>query len=158
MATVSGISRSSGDWSLARIFLAVSAGYHFLLAGVGLAIDQTFPVGADATAQAHSEHIFGIFETNGWHSVAGLLVGLVSLYFALRPTHAREGALGVGVSQLLVVVAFAVFPPSTFWFASNGADQVIHSISAIGGIGSWFLTPAAPSRTTTPDSLSGVRV
>ena len=137
--------RPRGDWSPARIFLAASAGYHLLLSVVGLAIDQTFPVGSDAAVGAGSEHIFGIFETNGWHSLAAFLLGLVSLYFAVRPTYAREAALGVGMSQLVVVVSFAVTPPSTFWFASNAADQVVHATTAIGGIVGALLT-----RSTTP--------
>ena len=158
MAVESGISRSRIDWSPARIFLAVSAAYHFVLGSAGLVIDQTFPVGKGATEHAGSERIFGIFETNGWHSVAGLLVGFVSLYFVLRPDRAREGALGVGLSQLFVVVAFAVVPPSTFWFASNRADQVIHALTTIGGIGSALLTHPTHSRATTSDALPGGRV
>jgi hypothetical protein len=143
--TVGG-ARPAGSWTPVRIFLAASAAYHLVLAIVGLAIDQTFPIGAEATALAGSEHIFGIFETNGWHSFAALLLGAISLYFAVRPERAREAALAVGLSQLLVVVTFTFFSPSTFSFASNGADQVVHSITAIGGIGSALLTRRIPSR------------
>ena len=135
-----GMSRPSDDWSPARIFLAVSTAYHLVLAVVGLAINRSFPVGRDETEHAASDHIFGIFETNGWHSLAGLLVAAASFYFMLRPERARVGALAIGLSQLIVVVAFALVPPSIFWFASNGAVQVIHSITAIGGIGSAMLT------------------
>jgi hypothetical protein len=112
----------------------------------GLAIDRTFPVGADATAHAGSGHVFGIFETNGWHSSAGLLIGVISLYFALRPEHARGAALNLGISQLIVVVSFALLPPSTFWFASNGADQVIHTLTAVWGIGAALATRPVRSR------------
>ena len=120
--------------------MAASAAYHLLLGIAGVAIDQTFPIGADATAHAVSDHVFGIFETNGWHSSAALLIGFISLYFTLRPTRVREGALFVGISQLGVVVTFALMSPATFWFASNGADQVIHAVTAVGGIGSALLT------------------
>ena len=120
--------------------MAASAAYHLLLGVAGVAIDQTFPIGADATAHAGSDHVFGIFETNGWHSSAALLIGFISLYFTLRPARVREGALFVGISQLAVVVTFALMSPATFWFASNGADQVIHAITAFGGIGSAVLT------------------
>ena len=130
------------EWTPARVFLAASATYHLILGIAGLVIDQTFPFGPDATEQAGSAHIFGIFETNGWHSLAGLLLGVVSLYFWLRPTWAREAALAIGVSQLGVVVAFALWPPSTFSFASNGADQVIHATTALGGIAAALLTRA----------------
>lgn len=137
---------SAANWTPARIFLAFSATYHLLLGIAGLAVDQTFPVGWQAAAQASSGHVFGVFETNGWHSVAGLLIGLVSLYFTVRPEGARAGALAVGVSQAVVTLALAVVPPSTFWLASNAADQVIHSATAIGGIGSALLTPRTHHR------------
>ena len=150
VAAGSGAAGSAQSWSPARTFLAASAAYHLLLAIVGLAIDQTFPLGADAAAHAGSEHVFGIFETNGWHSLAALLLGVVSLYFAQRPTRAREAAFAVGLSQLLVVVALSVLPPSTFLFASNGADQVVHTSTAIGGIGSALLTRPVRSRASTP--------
>ena len=136
-------SRPGGTWSPARIFLAISAGYHLLLGIVGLAIDHSFPVGRDATLHAGGEHVFGIFETNGWHSLAAILLGVVSFYFAARPLHARRAAFLLGLSQLGVALVFAVFPPSTFSFASNGADQVIHSLTALGGIASALLTPAS---------------
>lgn len=128
-------------WSPARMFMAASAAYHLLLAVPGLVIDQSFPVGSAATVQAGSEYIFGVFETNGWHSVAALLVGLVSLYFAVRPEHVRLAALALGISQAVVLVAFAVEPPSTFWFASNGADQVVHGLTAVGGVAAALLNP-----------------
>ena len=145
-----GRSRPSSDWGPARIFLAVSTAYHLVLAVVGLWIDRSFPVGRAETEHAGSDHIFGIFETNGWHSLAGLLVAAASFYLMLRPERARAGAFAIGVSQLIVVVAFALVSPSVFWFASNGADQVIHSITTIGGIGSAMLTRGVPPR----DSIS----
>ena len=138
------ITAPTREWTPARIFLAASTVYHLVLAIPGLAMDQSFPVGAEAAARAESEHVFGIFESNGWHSLAGLLFGVVSLYFVLRPQRARAAALGIGLSQLGVVVAFALVPPETFWFASNGADQVIHATTAIGGIGAALLTRRAP--------------
>lgn len=138
--------KPSEDWTPARIFLAVSAVYHLLLGLVGLAIDQTFPIGERAAARAGSEHIFGIFETNGWHSLAAVLLGAASLYLMMRPPYQRAGALAVGASQAGVVVGLALFPPSTFWFASNAADQVIHTTTAIGGIASALLTRPALSR------------
>jgi hypothetical protein len=144
--------RPVGDWTPARAFLGVSAVYHLLLAAAGLAIDQTFPVGADAAAQAGSEHVFGIFETNGWHSLAGLLLGVLSLYFVLRPAHARPVAFALGLSQLGVVVAFAVATPATFWFASNGADQVVHAATAVGGIASALLTRRVSEEPGSPAS------
>lgn len=122
------------DGSPARIFLVVSTIYHALLGLLGLVIDQTFPLSTVAAARGNSEFIFGVFETNGWHSVAGLGVAAASFLFVVRPQRAAEGALAIGISQLFVVAAFAFRDPSTFLFASNGADQVIHAMTAVGGI------------------------
>jgi len=92
---------------------------------------------------AGSDHIFGIFETNGWHSGAALALGVVSLYFTMRPRRARDAALAIGVLHVGIVAALIALPPETFWLASNAADQVVHSTTAIAGIGSALLTQAS---------------
>ncbi|HEY7875993.1 MAG TPA: DUF4383 domain-containing protein [Actinomycetota bacterium] len=131
----------ASEWTPARIFLLVSALYHLPLGILGLLVDQTFPLSAGAAAHASSGHLFGVFETNGWHSVAGLGVGAFSLFYVVRPRHARAAALNLGIGHVLIVIALAIWDPSTFLFASNGADQVIHTTTALGGIASGLLTP-----------------
>lgn len=129
--------------------MAVSAAYHLVLGVTGLFIDRTFPLRAEE-ARVRSEHIFGIFETNGWHSLAAVLIASVSLYFVLAPRYDREAALWVGLSQLGVVAAFGLWDPETFLFASNGADQWVHATTASGGIAAALVTrrhatePAGP--------------
>jgi hypothetical protein len=135
------VSVQTSEWTPARVFLLASAIYHTPLGIIGLAIDQTFPIGVDAVVHGHSEHIFGVLETNGWHSLAALLLGIVSLFFALRPERAREVALAIGIGHVFIVVSLIVWDPSTFWLASNTADQVVHSTTAVGGIVSGLLTP-----------------
>jgi len=127
-------------WSPARMFMLVSAIYHLPLGIIGLLYDQTFPIGTADARRAASEHIFGIFETNGWHSLAALALGVVSLYFVMRPRGARAAALAIGVFHVGIVVSLIAWPPETFWLASNGADQIIHSFTAIAGIGAALLT------------------
>lgn len=128
------------SWTPARVFMAASAVWHLPLGIVGLVYDRTFPIGADAAASAGSDHIFGTFETNGWHSLAALVLGAISLYIALRPERAREGALAIGIFHVGVVVALAVWGAATFWLASNTADQIVHSFTALGGIVSGLMT------------------
>lgn len=132
------ISLSSIDsgWSPARIFLLVAAIWHLLLGVVGLSLNRSFPVGANAAAGADCDHIFGIFETNGWYSLAASLLGLLAAYFTVSPRRAREVALGIGVVHVGIVAALALWQPETFWLASNAADQVVHASTAIGGIAS----------------------
>jgi hypothetical protein len=128
------------QWSPARIFMLISALYHLPLGLAGLLYDQTFPIGAAEAEHAGSDHIFGIFETNGWHSLAAFALGVVSVYFMMRPRRARDAALVIGVMHVGIVIAFFVWPPETFWFASNTADQIVHSFTAIGGIGAALLS------------------
>lgn len=139
-------SRRTDGWTPARWFMLVAAVWHIPLGIIGLIYDRTFPIGSGAASRAHSEHIFGIFETNGWHSTAAVLVGVIALYFTLYPARAREGALAIGWFHVGVVLALTFWSPDTFWLASNAADQVIHASSAVGGIATGYLTPAGPTR------------
>jgi hypothetical protein len=141
--------RSATEWTPARMFLAFSAIYHLFLGGVGLAIDQTFPFSPEA-ALDHSEHIFGLFETNGWHSLAAVLVGVASLYGALRPRFAREIALTIGISHIAVTASLALVDPSVFLFASNAADQAIHTFTAISGLATGLATPSSRGSDVVP--------
>jgi hypothetical protein len=139
----------SSPWSPARLFLLIATLFHIPLGVIGLLIDPTFPIGPAAAARAGSEHVFGILETNGWHSLAALGVGLFTAYFVARPQRAREAAMALGVFHVGLVVALILWDPSTFWLASNAADQVVHTATALGGIGAALLTtrkrPAAPT-------------
>ena len=127
-------------WSPARIFMLISALWHLALGVVGLVLNQAFPVGSGSAGRSGSEHIFGIFETNGWHSLAALLLGFISAFFLVSPSRAREAALVIGVFHVALVAALVVWPPETFWIASNTADQIVHSATALSGIGSALLS------------------
>jgi hypothetical protein len=127
-------------WTPARIFMLVAAIWHLPLGIAGLIYDQTFPIGASAAEHSGSEQVFGIFETNGWHSVAALAVGIITTYFTIYPRRAREAALSLGLFHVGIVVSLVVWEPSTFWLASNDADQIVHASTAIGGIASALLT------------------
>ena len=128
------------DWSPARAFLLVAAIWHLPLAAVGFLYDRSFPIGAAAAESDGSAHVFGIFEVNGWHTLAGLLVGLYALYFAIKPEHVRTAAIWFGIFHVGVTVSLMIWDPSTFWIASNTADQFIHGSSAIGGLVSGLAT------------------
>ena len=140
----------SERWTPARVFMLVSTLYHLPLGIAGLIYDQTFPVGAAAAQRAGSELVFGIFETNGWHSVAALVLGVVSVYCTFNPRRARDVALAIGLFHVGIVASLEIWDPSTFWLASNFADQVIHASTAIGGIASALLTRRHSSATAPP--------
>lgn len=63
--------------------------------GVGsLVVHPDFAVGDGVT----EEHLFGVFETNGWHGVAGASAGVLAVYSAVRSRWIRE------VTQVVAVV------------------------------------------------------
>ena len=131
---------STSRWTPARVFLAVSAGYHLPLGIFGLLYNRSFPIGSQAAASAGSAHVFGIFETNGWHSLAALLLGVLSLWVVIENRGARTVALSIGLFHVGIVLSLILWDPSVFWLASNNADQVIHSFTAIAGIASGLAT------------------
>ncbi|MDP9069661.1 MAG: DUF4383 domain-containing protein [Actinomycetota bacterium] len=96
--------------------------------------------------------LFGIFETNGWHTLAALILGAITTYFTLNPERAREAALGIGLFHVAVVAALEVFDPSTFWIASNGADQIVHATTAVGALAAGLAT--RPTRHEQPATAS----
>jgi hypothetical protein len=132
--------------------MAASAVFHVPVAIIGLAMGQSSELGTHAVEHGGSEQIYGVFESNGWHSLGALLVGVVSLYFAVRPEHARVAALALGVGHVILFLALTFWDPSTFGLMSNGADQVVHASTAIGGIGSALLT--SRSRAPAPTMLT----
>jgi hypothetical protein len=144
-----GIARPGSGWTPARVFMLAAAAVHLPLGIIGLVYDQTFPVGVSAAARAGSDHVFGVLETNGWHSLAALGIGIVTAYFTIYPRRAREAALMIGVLHVGIVASLVVWDPSKFWLASNAADQVVHASTAIGGIGSALLTRPIASRGAT---------
>jgi uncharacterized protein DUF4383 len=141
LSTTAGLTfRSAQQWTAARCFLLVTAVVHLPLGIAGLVADRSFPIGAGAARSAESSHVFGVFLTNGWHSSLAVILGFVALYFTLNPNPARSVALAIGVMHVGVVAAFVVREPSTFWIASNNADQIVHASSAVGGIVCGLLT------------------
>ncbi|HVF52258.1 MAG TPA: DUF4383 domain-containing protein [Actinomycetota bacterium] len=126
--------------------MLVAAIWHLALGGVGFLYNASFPVGAAAARAEGSAHIFGIFETNGWHNAAAFGLGLVTLYFTLRPARAREAALVIGVAHVGLTLAWMVWDPRTFWFASNMADQFVHGSTAVGGVVCGLATPRSVLR------------
>lgn len=124
----------SATWPPARLFLLVSGTCLLLVGVVGFTLDASYPTSSAAVAHSHA-HVFGIFETNGWHNLGALMMALPALGVALaRPALSRVVALAVGMSNALVFLLFAIGEPSAFWIASNTADQVLHAALAAGGV------------------------
>jgi hypothetical protein len=125
-------------WSPARIYCAGSGVFLLMLAAGGFTIGGSFPTSSGAVVE--DGHIFGIFETNGWHNLAGLLSGAAALGFGLRPEWSRLGALVKGYFYVVVTVSVALWGGETFLIASNTADQIIHGSMAVLGLLAGYLT------------------
>ncbi len=134
IATSPAPSVATSAWTAARVFLLAAAAWHIPLGLIGFLYDRSFPIGSAATETAGSGHIFGIFESNGWHNLAAVLLGIVALYFTIEPRRAREVALAIGLVHVGLVAGLIIWDDSTFWIASNIADQLIHASTAIGGL------------------------
>lgn len=130
----------TATWTPARWFLLAFAIVHLPLAVAGLMVDRSFPIGAGAARAADPGHVFGVFETNGWHTLGALLLGVIAAVAVIRPGRERAVALAIGALHVWLVVSLVLWDPSNFWIASNDADQIVHASSAIGGIASGLLT------------------
>lgn len=122
--------------SLVDDFLWVWGGALVVLGSGSLILHPDFAVGDAVTA----ERLFGVFETNGWHGVAGLLTGLVALASVWRGVMKAEAALVVAIAGgILPAVAFFVSGDDT---AALGlipvdiADAVsLHLVPGLLGLG-----------------------
>ena len=128
----------------ARLYLLVSGGYLLVVGVVGFGLDASFPTSSAEVAASHG-HLFGIFETNGWHNLGAVGLGLSALVVAIgRPGHSAVVAVLSGAANAGVFLLFAGWEPATFLVASNAADQVVHATLAVGGltVGGWDLLAA----------------
>lgn len=84
--------------------------------GGRLVLDRSFPIGAEAAREAGSHHIFGVFETNGWHSLGALVLGVLAASILIAaPERARRVARLIGVINVGLALSLVAWDPSTFW-------------------------------------------
>jgi len=108
-----------------------------IVLGVGsLILHPDFGTGDGVTER----HLFGVFETNGWHGLAGLSAGVAAVLAAWSGRWIREAALGVAVLG-------GIIPAAVFLVAGDGsaalgiipvdvADAVtLHLVPGLVGVG-----------------------
>ena len=95
---------------LPRAYLWIWGPMLVVLGAGSLIVNPDFGVGDEVTAK----HLFGVFETNGWHGLAGGSAGLASVVSAWTGRWVREVALGVAVLGGLI-------PAVIFLIAGDGA-------------------------------------
>jgi hypothetical protein len=121
------------DRTPAQIY-ALVFGLILLLAGIaGFFVDPSF----DRIGPGVDGDNLIIFEVNGWHNVVHVLSGALGLGLAGSAAGARAFALGFGAVYLLVTIwGFVTGDQVLFGLLPvNGADNVLHLLIALTGIG-----------------------
>jgi hypothetical protein len=124
--------------SPARLY-ATAVGALLTIAGIiGFFYSSSF--GSPGTV----DDVFGIFAVNGWHNVLHLVTGLLGL--AAAGYLARTYALAFGLLYVVIAVwGFIVGSGDSILsiVPVNGADNVLHLVIGVLGLGAGAASPAA---------------
>lgn len=113
-------------------YLALVIGVVYLLVGIaGFAVTGF----ADWTVHDHSQTLLG-FAVNPLHNVVHLAIGLLGVLLWSRPSAARTYGwiLLVGYGAAFVYGLLVVDDPQANVLNINGADNVLHAVSAAAGL------------------------
>jgi hypothetical protein len=94
------------------------------------------------------DDVFGILSVNAWHNTVHILTGAIGLLVAGYA--ARQYALGLGIIYLVVAIwGFIIGSDESIlgFIPINTADDFLHLILGVLGIGAAMATPAANART-----------
>ncbi len=118
---------------------ALAFGATLLLVGlIGFAVNSDFDTGNGIQGDD-----LIIFEVNGIHNLVHIASGLLGLALFRRNDTARAYALGFGAVYLLVtIIGFADGKDVLGLIPVNGADNVLHLLIALLGIGAGLASPA----------------
>jgi hypothetical protein len=135
--------------SPAQIY-ALVIGITLVAAGIlGFFYNASFGTG-DGTER---DAVLGILDVNGWHNVVHVASGAVGLAVFASYSGARLYALGFGAVYLLVAALGFIAGDGDEIFnliPVNTADNVLHLLIGIAGVGAGLATPAAEPPGATP--------
>ena len=140
------------------LFDIESAGGRGLSDALGIAgftVNTSFAV----SDQASADHLFGFVETNGWHNLAGILLGSASLFFALSQRWTREGAASIGLFSLASGVLLLAYGDGgvALWLVPVDSNDAVllHVLPGVAGIICAAVTPgAAPVARSRPQEAA----
>ena len=115
---------------------------------LGFFYEGSFTTGDDVPRDG----LFGIFDVNGWHNVIHIASGLVGLAVAGKWAASRMYALGFGAVYTVVAIWGFVLGDGEVilnLMPINTADNILHLLIAVAGIGAGIASPATPEPTTT---------
>jgi hypothetical protein len=126
----------------AQLYALVFGAVLLLVGIVGFFVDSSFETGSGAEG---SNLI--LFEVNGLHNIVHIASGALGLLLAKTASGARAYALGFGAVYLLVtLIGFIDGETILGLIPINSADNVLHLLIALLGIGAGL---SSASRTTT---------
>lgn len=137
------------DRSPAQLYSLIF-GATLLIAGIaGFFVDSSF---GDIGSNVEGDELIA-FEVNGWHNVVHILSGLLGLAAAGNRASARAYALGFGAVYLLVTIwGFITGDQVLFGLLPvNGADNVLHLLIALAGIGAGLASDPRRDRAAAGD-------
>ena len=129
----------TSDKTPAQIYSLVF-GATLLLAGIiGFFVNASF---GDLGSNVNGEDLV-VFEVNGWHNLVHIASGALGLALAGSRPGARGFALGFGAVYLLVAVWGLIVGDQVLFglIPINGADNVLHLLIALAGLGAGFASP-----------------
>ncbi|MEN5072319.1 DUF4383 domain-containing protein [Isoptericola cucumis] len=148
-ASAAGAARAARPARGVHQYLALVIGVVYLLVGaVGFAVTGF----DDWTVHDHSQTLLG-FAINPLHNVVHLVIGLLGVLLWSRSASARTygWVLAVGYGAAFVYGLIVVNDPEANVLNINGADNVLHVVSAVAGlvVALWPARRAATAGTTT---------
>jgi uncharacterized protein (UPF0333 family) len=98
------------------------------------------------------DDVLGILSVNGWHNVVHIATGAIGLAVASSWAGSRGYAYGLGIVYIGVAVWGFILGSGESILSIvpiNTADNVLHLLIGIAGIGAGVATAPAPAPTTT---------
>ncbi|HLL65136.1 MAG TPA: DUF4383 domain-containing protein [Micromonosporaceae bacterium] len=120
----------AGVWTPPRIGAAVVGAVYTLAGLLGF-----FVTGFSGFASSQGHSLLG-FHVNPLHNFVHLAIGLAGLALSRRDSTARTYGwlLAIGYGATFLFGLFAVNNPDINFLAINGADNVLHAVSALAGL------------------------
>ena len=105
---------------------------------------------SDFGSPGNTDDVFGLLTVNGWHNVVHIVTGALGL--AALGYAARAYAGGLGVVYIAVAIwGFIIGSGDSIlgFIPVNTADNVLHALLGVLGVGAYLATPA-DAATATP--------
>lgn len=126
----------------AQIYSLVFGATLLLVGILGFIAEASFDAGSDLTGSN-----FILFEVNGWHNLVHIASGLLGLALWRSVPGARSFALGFGAVYLIVTLwGFIDGNDVLGLIPINGADNVLHLLISLLGIGAGLASRDEPAR------------